>query len=75
MFDFCSVECQCAIFHKLAMQGVRNVKIRSARGVPFMEDNPRDWIILAKNAGCLCLCSLAPPELIASIQNVKAIEA
>ena len=41
-------------FIKLAMQGgKKKLKIRDARGVPFMEDSSRDWIVLAKNAGCL----------------------
>ena len=34
-------------------KGVDNFKIRGAGGVQFMENNPQDWIILAKNAGCL----------------------
>ena len=38
---------------KLATQGGKNLKIRGGMGVLFMEDNPRDLIILAKNAGCL----------------------
>ena len=54
VFDFCSIGSQCPIFHKIgSASGVQNLKIRGARGVPFMEDNPRDWIILAKNSGCL----------------------
>ena len=53
--------------------GGKNFKIRGASGVPFMENTPWDWIILAKKQDAFCLCSLALPELIATIQNVKAI--
>ena len=74
MFEIFSIGSKCPIFHHIGnASGVQNLKIRVARGILFMEDNPWDWIILAKMQGAFCLCSLAPPELIASIQNVKAI--
>ena len=54
VFDFYSIGSQWPIFHKIGnTRGVQKLKIRGARIVSFVEDNPRDWIILAKNAGCL----------------------
>ena len=35
------------------MRGVNSPKFGGTRGVPFMDNNPWDWIILAMNAGCL----------------------
>ena len=47
--NFYSIGSQCSVFHKIGnARGVKNLKIRCARGLLFMEDNPRDWIILAK---------------------------
>ena len=62
-------------FHKNgSARGGKLPQIRGARGVPFMENTPRDMDKLAKNAGCLILYSIAYPELIASIQfNFLAI--
>ena len=59
-------------FIKLAMaRGVDGLQIRDAGGGPtFMEKHPWDWLILAKMQGALYLYSLAPPEMIASIQNI-----
>ena len=61
-------------FIKLSMQGVVDYqKIRGARGYCSGRTPPKMWIILAKMQGASYLYSLAPPELIASIQYVKAV--
>ena len=52
--DFCSIGYEGPIFHKNgSTRGVNYLKIRGARGVPFMDNTLETWIILAKNAGCL----------------------
>ena len=52
MFEICSIGSRYPIFFSKNWQhkGVKNLKIR---GVLFMKNNPRDRIILTKNAGCL----------------------
>ena len=53
VFNYYLIGSLCPIFHKIgSARGVDNLKIRGA-GVAFMENIPQDWIILAKNAGCL----------------------
>ena len=58
----------------LAMQGSKSLQVRGAKGVPIH----RESLLRLDNIGKKCsvafyLYSLAPPKLIASIQNVKAI--
>ena len=53
---------------------MENLQIGSARGVPINVESPLRLDNIGKKVqGALYLYSLAPPELIASIQNVKAI--
>ena len=41
VFNYCSVGSQCSTFHKIGnARGVCHLKIRGARGVPFMETPP-----------------------------------
>ena len=46
-------------FVQLAMQRRQNASNAGARF--FSRKTPKEWIRLAKNAGCLCLSSLSPP--------------
>ena len=73
VYDFCSIGYGVPIFHKIGdTREFDYLRIRGARDT-IQGKLPETWMILAKNAGCFLLMLLAPPELIALIQNVKAI--
>ena len=49
VYDFCSIGYEGAIFHKNgSARGVNYLKIRGARGVPFMDNTPRDMDNIGK---------------------------
>ena len=51
-------------------KGVNSIQIRGARGVPIHAQTPLRLDIGKKMQGALCLCSVAPPELVTSIQSI-----
>ena len=54
VYDLCSIGYGGPISHKNgSTMGVNYTNIRDARGVPFMENTPRDMDNIGKNAGCL----------------------
>ena len=58
-------------------KGVDHLKIRGARGVPFMKNTPRDRVILTKNAGCLLfmLFGFIATRWLISSESMKPFEA
>ena len=60
-------------FHKIGITRGGKLQIRGARGVPIYVESPLRLDNIGKKCRMPFIYTLAPPELIASIQNVKAI--
>ena len=64
----------CPLFHKIGIaRSVENLQIRDARCVSVYVESPLRQDNIGKKCRVPFIYILAPPELIASIQNVKAI--